>query len=89
VNRPLFGAAVWGHFVALFKKKLSTISCYSHMVCSSCCRCVVLRIPLEKEKEKRLCGGVLIVKCHSACLQIVAHKANKYRKSVAHRFLFL
>jgi len=26
-----------------------------------------LKILLEKEKEKRLCCGVLIVKCHSAC----------------------
>ena len=26
-----------------------------------------LRGLLEKEKEKRLCGGVLIAKCHSAC----------------------
>ena len=26
-----------------------------------------LRVLLEKEKEKRLCGDFLIVKCHSAC----------------------
>jgi len=50
MNKPLFGAAIWGCSVALFKKKNpSTISCYSHVVCSSCCRCVVLRILLEKE----------------------------------------
>ena len=37
-----------------------------------------LRGLLEKENEKRPCGGVLIVKCHSACLQIVAHKAKLF-----------
>jgi hypothetical protein len=65
------------------KRELSIISCYSHMICSSCCK-YVLWILLEKEKEKRLCGGVLIVKCHSAC-QIVPHNC-KHRKCVLRRF---
>ena len=70
MNRPVFGAAIWGLLLHCFERKKkrdpSIISCYTHMICSLCCRYVVLRILLEKEKEKRLCGGVLIVKCHSA-----------------------
>jgi hypothetical protein len=46
MNSHLFGAAIWGHFVALFqggqggKQELSAV--YSHIVvCSLCCTCVV------------------------------------------------
>jgi len=53
-----------------------------------------LRILLEKEKEKRLCGGVLLVKCHSVCQSASncttqSENICKYRKYVLHRFFFL
>jgi len=53
-----------------------------------------LRVLPEKEKQKRLCGGVLIVKCHSACQSAsnyitLSKTLCKYRICVLHRFLFL
>jgi hypothetical protein len=53
-----------------------------------------LRVLLKKEKEKKLRGDVLIVKCHCACQSASNYITQsktfcKYRKCALHRFLFL
>ena len=66
----MFCCTIWGRGG---DKEPSTISCYSHMVCSLCCRCVVLRILLEKQKEKRLwwwCPDCKMPLCMPPCFKL-------------------
>jgi len=49
------------------KKEMSTIGCSQSRCGLQFMLYVLFVFILEFSEEKRLCGGVLIVKCHPAC----------------------